>query len=170
MLSRIQQEASIRAATVADAESLAAIYNHYVTGTVVSLEEEAVPAREMARRIEEVGSASLPWLVAELGGQVVGYAYASRWKGRCAYRFSAEISVYVEPTHSRRGIGSMLYAQLFPILRDRGVHAVIGGIALPNAASVALHEKCGLEKVAHFKEVGYKFGRWIDVGYWHRTL
>jgi len=96
--------------------------------------------------------------------------YASKWHGRSAYRFSTEITVYLAPAHVGRGIGSQLYARLFPILRDRGIHAVIGGIALPNEASVALHEKFGLEKVAHFKEVGYKFDRWIDVGSWQGIL
>jgi phosphinothricin acetyltransferase len=124
----------------------------------------------MARRMEEVWSASLPWLVAELGGHVVGYAYASKWKARYGYRFSTEISVYLDAAHGGRGMGSKLYDQLFPMLRDRGVHSAIGGIALPNEASVALHEKFGLEKVAHFKEVGIKFNQWIDVGYRQRTL
>jgi phosphinothricin acetyltransferase len=136
----------------------------------VTFEEEALPPSEIAQRIKVVWSASLPWLVAEVGGQVAGYAYASKWHGRSAYRFSTEITVYVAPAHVGRGIGSKLYGQLFPILRDRGIHAVIGGIALPNEASVALHEKFGLEKVAHFREVGYKFDRWIDVGYWQRIL
>ena len=165
-----REDAMIRAATSADAESVSRIYNHYVTDTVVTFEEETVSPPAMARRIEEVRSASLPWLVAELGGQVVGYAYANRWKERSAYRLSAEITVYLDPAHAGGGIGSRLYGQLIPILRDRRMHAIIGGIALPNAASVALHEKFGLQKVAHFKEVGFKFDRWIDVGYWQCTL
>ena len=81
-----------------------------------------------------------------------------------------EVTVYVAPGHAGRGIGSRLYGELFPILKTRGIHAVIGGIALPNEASVALHEKFGMRKVAHFEEVGFKFDRWIDVGYWQRTL
>jgi L-amino acid N-acyltransferase YncA len=100
----------------------------------------------------------------------VGYASASPWKSRSGYRFSAEITVYVEPGQEGRGIGSALYGALFPMLQARGVHAVIGGIALPNDASVALHEKFGMRKVAHFQETGYKHGRWIDVGYWERIL
>ena len=138
------EDAVSRAATSADAESVSRIYNYYVTDTVVTFEEETVSPSAMARRIEGVRSASLPWLVAELGGQVVGYAYANRWKERSAYRRSAEITVYLDPAHAGRGIGSRLYGQLIPILRDRRMHAIIGGIALPNAASVALHEKFGL--------------------------
>jgi L-amino acid N-acyltransferase YncA len=170
MLNLTEEDSTIRAATLADAEAIAAIYNHYITKTVVTFEEEPVLSSEIAQRMNTIWSASLPWLVAEVGGEVAGYAYASKWNGRCAYKFSAEITVYLAPAQQRRGLGSRLYGQLFPLLRERGMHAVIGGIALPNDASVALHEKCGLEKAAHFKEVGFKFDRWIDVGYWQRTL
>ncbi len=170
MLSNSHEGTTIREAAPADAAAIAGIYNHYVTETVVTFEEEPVPAAEMARRIAEVRSASLPWLVAEEGARVVGYAYATPWRIRTGYRFSAEITVYVDPAHAGRGIGSKLYGRLFPLLQARGVHAVMGGIALPNEASVALHEKFGLRKVAHFQEVGFKFNRWIDVGYWQRTL
>jgi phosphinothricin acetyltransferase len=170
MPSRTDEDATIRAATLADAQAVAEIYNHYITKTVVTFEEEVLPSSAIAERIEGVWSASLPWLVAEMGGQVAGYAYASKWHGRSAYRFSTEITVYLAPDRTGRGVGSRLYGRLFPILRERGIHAVMGGIALPNEASVALHEKFGLEKVAVFREVGFKFGRWIDVGYWQRTL
>jgi L-amino acid N-acyltransferase YncA len=161
---------TILAAEPTDAAGIALIYNHYVEQTIVTFEEQPVSDAEMARRIEDVRSESLPWLVAEEAGRLVGYASSRKWKSRSGYRFSAEITVYVEPGHARRGIGSKLYAQLFPILQARGIHAIIGGIALPNEASVALHEKFGMRKVAHFTEVGFKFGRWIDVGYWQRTL
>lgn len=160
----------IRVAASSDASAIAAIYNHYVTETVITFEEQPVDAAEMSRRIEELQSASLPWQVAEEEDQVVGYAYAAPWKTRSAYRFSVEITVYVAPGKLGRGIGSMLYSQLFAALQTLGVHAVIGGIALPNEASVALHEKFGMEKVAHFREVGFKFNRWVDVAYWERIL
>jgi phosphinothricin acetyltransferase len=124
----------------------------------------------MAKRIADLQSQTLPWLVAEKDGSVIGFAYATPWKTRSAYRFSVEITVYLAPGHGRNGVGSALYQQLFEHLRARGAHSVIGGIALPNDASVALHEKFGLSKVAHFHEVGFKFGRWIDVGYWQLTL
>jgi phosphinothricin acetyltransferase len=161
---------TIREAAAPDSEVIAAIYNHYVAATVVTFEEEPVPVVEMARRIEEVRSASLPWLVAEADGRVVGYAYARPWHARSAYRFSVEITVYLAPAHVGRGIGSKLYGELLPILQARRIHAVMGGIALPNEASVALHEKFGMRKVAQFEEVGFKFDRWIAVGYWQRTL
>jgi phosphinothricin acetyltransferase len=161
---------AIRDATAADAPAIAAIYNHYIRETVVTFEEEPVSGAEIARRVEKVQSASLPWLVAEAGGRVVGYAYAGPWHVRSAYRFSVEITVYLAADQVGRGIGSKLYEALFSRLRARRIHAAIGGIALPNDASVALHEKFGLRKVAHFDEVGFKFDRWIDVGYWQRNL
>lgn len=163
-------KATIRAARGSDAGAVAEIYNYYVNDTIVTFEEEAVAVSEMARRIDEVTSASLPWLVAKFDGRVVGYAYASKWKGRSAYRFSSEITVYLAQAQVGFGLGSRLYAELFPLLQKQDVHVAIGGIALPNPASVALHEKFGMHKVAHFKEVGFKFGRWVDVGYWQRTL
>ena len=161
---------SIRPVTVADAGAVVDIYNHYVNQTVITFEEEAVSADEMARRIQEVGAAGLPWLIATSGAEILGYAYANKWKARSAYRFAVEITVYLDPRQSRRGIGSRLYDQLIPLLGARGIRTLIGVIALPNQASVALHEKFGLEKAAHFKEVGWKFNRWIDVGYWQRNL
>jgi len=170
MLSNSHGGTTIREAAASDAAVIAGIYNHYVTGTVVTFEEEPISVAEIARRIEEVRSASLSWLVAEVDGHVVGYAYARPWNARTAYRFSVEITVYLAPEHAGRGIGSKLYDELFPILQARRIHAVMGGIALPNEASVALHEKFGLRKVAQFEEVGFKFNRWIDVGYWQRTF
>lgn len=160
----------VRPATSADAPAVAAIYNHYVAETVVTFEEEPVAGEEMARRMGEVFNADLPWLVAERAGAVVGYAYATRWRTRSGYRYSVEITVYLEPSCVGQGIGTLLYAGLFARLESLGLHAVIGGIALPNAGSVALHEKFGLAQVAHFRETGFKFGRWIDVGYWERIL
>lgn len=102
--------------------------------------------------------------------QLLGYCYASKWKGRCAYRYSVESTVYLSPDATGKGIGSKLYGTLLAELRQRQFHTVIGGIALPNPASVALHEKLGFEKVAQFRQVGNKFGRWIDVGYWQLLL
>jgi L-amino acid N-acyltransferase YncA len=161
---------TIRAAVIGDAEAIATIYNHYVTNTTVTFEEEPVSPFEIARRMEEVWSSTLPWLVAESDGRIIGYAYATKWKARYGYRFSTEVSVYLDTEHGGRGIGSKLYGDLIPILRQRGIRNIIGGIALPNDASVALHEKFGMEKVAHFKSIGVKFDQWLDVGYWQRTF
>ena len=159
----------IRKVEADDVKVTCDIYNHYAENTIITFEEQTVSVQEMQNRIREV-TTSLPWLVFENNGDVVGYAYASRWKGRCAYRYSVESAVYLSPDVTRRGIGSQLYGKLISILRGRAIHSVIGGIALPNPASVALHEKMGFEKVAHFKEVGWKFNQWIDVGYWELII
>jgi phosphinothricin acetyltransferase len=160
----------IRLAAAPDAAALARIYNHYGRETIVTFEEEPVSDVEMARRLADVQAASLPWLVAQEDGGVVGYACARPWKPRRGYRFSTEVSIYLDASQGGRGLGTLLYAQLLSELRTRGVHAAMGGIALPNDASVKLHEKLGFEKVAHFREVGFKFGAWIDVGYWEKIF
>jgi phosphinothricin acetyltransferase len=159
----------IRPATIADAAAIAAIYNHYVATTTITFEEAAVSESEMATRIDTV-SAHLPWYVCERDGAVVGYAYATPWRVRSAYRFSVETTVYVAPAYAREGIGEQLYRAVIEALRVKEIKVVIGGIAQPNPASVALHEKLGFEKVAHFKNVGRKFERWVDVGYWELQL
>ncbi len=160
----------IRDATVDDAETIASIYKHYVLTTSISFEEDPVPAIDMAGRIADVQATGLPWLAAEVDGAVAGYAYATKWRVRHAYRFSVESSVYLAPARAGQGIGTALYRALLDRLRGGGYHLAIGGIALPNEASIALHEKLGFEKVAHFKEVGFKFDRWTDVGYWQLSL
>jgi L-amino acid N-acyltransferase YncA len=160
----------IRQAIAADARDIAEIYNHYIRETVITFEEEPVSHADIADRIAEVALASLPWLVAEQNGTVEGYAYATKWKSRSAYRFSVETTVYLDPGSTSKGIGTQLYVMLLKHLKGLRLHAAIGGIALPNAASVALHEKLGFHKVAQFPEVGFKFGKWIDVGYWQMTL
>lgn len=160
----------IRAATVADADAIRRIYNHYVANTVITFEEERVSLAEMARRIEAVRAKSLPWLVDELEGAVVGYTYAAPWVARSAYRFTLETTVYLEPAATGEGRGTRLYGELLELLPATGAHSVLGVIALPNPGSVALHEKFGFVEVGHFSEVGLKFDRWIDVGMWQTRL
>ena len=159
-----------RPATTADAAAIAAIYNHYVLNTTVTFEEEAVGVEAMTQRITDTLEAGLPWLVVEEYTVVRGFAYAGKWKSRCAYRQSVESTVYLDRTATGCGLGTRLYASLIARLKSTETHAVIGGVALPNAASVALHEKLGFVKVAHFKEVGRKFDQWIDVEYWELLL
>jgi len=160
----------IRATQASDVKALSEIYNYYVLNTVVTFEEEPVEVADMEQRLSETLEANLPWLVLEDGGEVVGFAYASKWKGRCAYRHSVEVAVYLSHLATSKGYGSLLYSQLFELLRKRSIHVVLGGISLPNDASIALHEKFGMRKVAHFEEVGHKFGNWVDVGYWQGKL
>jgi len=159
----------LRDATPADAAAIAALYAPYVTDTVVTFEETPPDATEIARRLADVQAQGLPWLVAE-DGALLGYAYATPWRTRRGYRFSVEVTVYVAPSHHRRGVGRALYEGLFARLDAAGYHAAMAGIALPNPASVALHEAMGMTQVAHFRETGCKFGRWVDVGYWERRI
>jgi L-amino acid N-acyltransferase YncA len=160
----------IREAVPADAQGICAIYNYYVESTIVTFEEQPVPVQEMESRIREIRDATLPWLVCVEDGVIIGYSYASKWKGRCAFRFSVEGTVYLKQGFYGRGIGSDLYSQVIDRLREKNMHCIVGGIALPNPASVALHEKIGFKKAAHFVEVGWKFNQWIDVGYWELIL
>lgn len=170
MAARHAEPLVVRAAAMADAGEIAAIYNYYIENTVITFEEEAVSSTDMEARIADVQGHGLPWLVAEYEGQVAGYSYASRWKTRAAYRHSVETTIYLRKGLEGRGIGKALYEALLPILRANGIHAVIGGAALPNPASVALHERLGFEQVATFRQVGFKHGRWVDVAYWELVL
>lgn len=160
----------IRSALTSDAEAIVGIYNHYVANTTITFEELPVSVEDMAGRIKDIQAAGLPWLVLEDSGQLLGYAYASKWKTRSAYRYSVEVSVYLKQGIQARGLGSRLYEALFAALVERDIHAAMGGIVLPNEPSVRLHEKFGMKQVAHFEQVGYKFGRWLDVGYWQKVF
>jgi L-amino acid N-acyltransferase YncA len=161
---------TIRPATAVDAERICSIYNHYIATTTISFEEEPVTSNDISQRIADVTAANLPYLVLVENDQLIGYAYATKWRVRAAYRHSVESSVYLDPDHAGKGAGTMLYEALLAELRQRGLHLVIAGIAQPNEASVRLHERLGFIKVAHFSEVGMKFGCWIDVGYWQLKL
>lgn len=160
----------IRLVRAEDYESIANIYNHYVSNTSITFEETTVTITDIQNRVEKSRSTNLPWVVMEISGCIVGYAYATKWKERAAYRFSVESSVYVSEEHHGKGYGTLLYKELLKRLNLLEVNSVIGGITLPNLASVALHEKLGMEKVAHFSNVGFKFGKWLDVGYWQLKL
>lgn len=155
----------IRNATIQDAPSIADIYNYYINHTIITFEEVEVNETEIAERIQAC-QLKYPWLVYEEEGKVIGYAYAGEWKSRCSYKYSVESSVYLDEKSKGKGVGTALYQALLEQLKELKIHAVIGGISLPNEASVRLHEKFGFEKVAHFKEVGNKFNQWVDVGYW----
>jgi L-amino acid N-acyltransferase YncA len=159
----------IRPVLLSDTQSICDIYNEYVKNSTITFEEIPVPMEEMKGRIE-VATQNYPWIVYEIDDKVVGYTYGRRWRDRAAYRNSVETGIYLDSKFVGRGIGTALKKELLRILKERSFHAVISGIALPNTASVALNEKFGFTKVAHFKEVGFKFNRWIDVGYWELIL
>ena len=159
----------IRRVLADDAAAIAGIYNHHVQNTIVTFEETPVDEAAMRGRIADI-DASHAWFVAEVDGRVAGYAYASAWRARPAYRHSVETTVYVANDAIGRGLGTALYGALLSKLTQRGFHCAMGVVALPNAGSVALHERMGFVKVAQLREVGWKLGRWIDVGYWQRML
>jgi phosphinothricin acetyltransferase len=160
---------AIREALPSDAEAICAIYNRHVRETIVTFEEVDISVEEMRGRIANI-SAILPWLIAEQDGEFAGYAYAGRFFDRTGYRFCALSTIYLHDKAQRRGTGYFLYADLLDRLRAKSIHSVVGIIALPNPASVAVHEKCGFKKAGHLTEAGFKFGRWIDVGYWQCLL
>lgn len=159
----------IRVPRVDDAAAICRVYNHYVRDTIVTFATEEISEADMAASIAAV-STKFPWVVWEDEGLVLGYALASEWKSRCAYRFSVETTIYLDPAAGGRGIGTRLYADLLERVACAGHHSALGGIALPNPASVALHEKLGFTKVGHLREVGRKFDRWVDVGYWQKIF
>lgn len=159
----------IRSATSADAESIAAIYNWYIDNTHHTFEEAALSEQDMLLRIEKGGKTS-PWFVIEQDGNIIGYTYAASWKTRTAYRFTRETSVYLQHDCFGQGWGKKLYQHLIDEMRNTPVHVLIAGIALPNEASIALHESLGFKKIGQFIEVGSKFDEFIDVGYWQLTL
>lgn len=161
---------NIRLATLADAAQVAAIYNHYIATSRATFELESVSVAEMENRMRALDRGGYPFLICENDGETAGYAYGQPFKPRAAYRHSIEVSVYIRNGSEGKGVGKMLYDQLFPEILKGDYHAIIAGISLPNEASVRLHEKYGFEKVAHFREVGFKFGRWIDVGYWELLI
>ncbi|UZK69113.1 GNAT family N-acetyltransferase [Sphingomonas sp. S1-29] len=164
---------AIRAAEAGDAAAIAAIYAPFVIGGTVSFETEAPDTRAMRVRIT-ASDGYYPWLVAtnggEGGGGVLGYAYAGRWRDRPAYRYVVETSIYLAGEAQQRGTGRLLYEALIDTLRAQGFTQAIGVLALPNDASITLHEQMGFRRAGVYREVGYKFGRWIDVGYWQCEL
>jgi phosphinothricin acetyltransferase len=149
-----------------DAVACAAIYAPSVEDGPTSFEERAPDAVELADRIE----GSHAWLVAEEGGQVVGFAYACPHRSRPAYRWAVEVSVYVAAGHQGEGHGRCLYEALFANLREHGFRVACAGITLPNEASVALHESLGFEPVGVYRGIGWKAGAWRDVGWWQLEL
>ncbi|HWV15632.1 MAG TPA: arsinothricin resistance N-acetyltransferase ArsN1 family B [Cellvibrio sp.] len=159
---------NIRACEIKDIPSLCEIYNHYIEETVITFEEKAVTTEEMSRRVNSIQQ-SFPWLVCVRDNEVVGYAYASTWKERSAYRHTVEVTVYVKHSGVGKGVGKALYQALLELLKPADYHILLACIALPNEASVGLHEYFGFKKIAHFAEVGRKFNRWLDVGYWQKT-
>jgi phosphinothricin acetyltransferase len=159
----------IRLASEDDARAIAAIYRPVVESTPISFETEPPDEREMRRRIAETMQ-RYPWLVLERAGEVLGFAYASPHRSRAAYQWSVDTSAYVGERFRGQGIGHGLYVSLLALLSKQGFVNAYAGIALPNPASVALHESLGFTPIAVYQNVGYKLGAWRDVGWWQREL
>jgi L-amino acid N-acyltransferase YncA len=159
----------IRMVSEDDSHKICEIYNHYVENTCISFEETPVSIKEMDTRIASIVSA-YPYLVYEMNGEVLGYAYANRWKERSAYRFTAEVTVYIDKDHVGKGIGHQLLEELMTRVRRSNIHVLMAVIAIPNEKSIQLHERFGFKKAGYFTGVGYKNNRWIDVGYWELIL
>jgi L-amino acid N-acyltransferase YncA len=157
----------IREALNSDAQVISEIYNHYILHTWITFETELVSSGEVVDRMEKYKQVG-PYLVYENEGEVIGYAYVSRFRDRKAYENSIESTIYLKNGTEGKGMGFQLYSELLARVSTK-YHVIIAGIALPNDASVKLHEKCGFKMVGHFSEVGRKFGKWIDVGFWQKS-
>ncbi|HLZ85573.1 MAG TPA: arsinothricin resistance N-acetyltransferase ArsN1 family B [Caulobacteraceae bacterium] len=159
----------VRIARESDAAALAAIYAPIVTQTAISFETTPPSVEEMAERVRAT-LRTHPFLVADRGDEVAGYAYAGAHRARAAYQWSTDVTVYVAANARRGGIARRLYAALLATLEAQGFHAAFAGIALPYDPSVAVHEAVGFEPLGVYHEVGFKLGRWHDVGWWRRGL
>lgn len=154
--------ALIRKVTLDDAAAITEVYNRYITDTTVSFETAPLTVEQMAARIAEISS-KYPYFVAETDGEIVGYCYAHPWKERAAYSATLETTIYLRPYNAGKGIGRLLMNHLIEECQAAGFHALIACITADNAASCAFHEKLGFAKCSEFREVGCKFGRWLDV-------
>lgn len=159
----------VRPCTANDITAICTIYNYYIEHTVITFEEIPLTVAQMQERIN-VYTQLYPWLVCEDAGEVVGYAYASKWKERSAYKHTAEVTVYLKHDATQKGYGSALYAELIEQIIAKGCHVLLGCIATPNEPSEKLHARFGFKQVAQFSQVGHKFGRWLDVGYWQKVV
>lgn len=159
----------IRKVEIKDVKEICEIFNHYVLNSISTFEMQEVSIHQMQEKIKGHNS-NLPWLAYIDNGEILGYVKVNDWKSgtynKSAYINTYESSVYIKIGHGRKGIGSVLYKEMFKCLKKLEYYTVIGGIALPNPASVALHENFNFKKVAYFKELGFKFGKRVDVGYW----
>src|SRR5258705_12773150 len=160
---------SIRLATPADAKAILDIYATYIENTSFTFETEVPSTEEFAKRIQTY-LLNWPWLVCEIDGKITGYAYATRHRERTAYQWCTESSVYIQDNFQRAGIARVLYRALFEILRKQGFRNVYAVINLPNDKSVAFHESCGFQYFATYEKVGYKLGKWKNVGWWRLSI
>ena len=160
---------SIRGATSGDAEGILKIYAPYITCTCITFETEVPSIENFRTRIQNI-VINYPYLVGEADGRIIGYAYASRHRERAAYKYSADVSVYIAPEYQGLGIGKTVYGNLFDLLREQGIYTVYAGITLPNDKSVGLHKSLGFTEAGIFHNDGYKFNKWLDVLWMEKPL
>ena len=152
----------IREVCLKDAKDIAEIYNTYIEQTTITFETSPVNEEEMRKRIQDI-SAHYPYFVYEKNGEIIGYCYAHKWKEKKAYNHTAETTIYLKRNQCGKGIGKELMNTLIDACKEKGIHALIACITVPNEASVKLHESLGFQQVSRFYEVGYKFDRRLDV-------
>jgi phosphinothricin acetyltransferase len=160
---------NIRKVTLSDAQRIMEIYNHYILNTVCTFEAEALTEEQVKQRILKYAS-EYPWYVAESDLKVIGYTYASEFVERSAYKYSSEVTIFIDKDYTKGGCGKALLEQLIKDMKTSGYMALISIIAVPNTASVRLHKVFGFENVGRLKKVGYKLERWIDIEYWELLL
>ncbi len=159
----------IRNVHINDAQQLVGIYNYYVLNTIITFDDIPFTIDAFKDKIESIYN-NFPFLVFEEDNKILGYAYASKWREKPAYRHTVETTVYLHHKAQGKQIGTKLYTELLRQLKEQNYHVIIGGLTLPNEASVKLHEKFNFTQVAHYKEVGLKFDKWLDVGFWQLKL
>ena len=160
----------IRKVQLSDAEDIVNIYNYYIENTIISFETLKIDVNEETQRIKKILNNNYPFIVYEEQDMVLGYAYLSKWRERDAYKNTLETSIYVHKDYHNKGIGKILYKELINLGKAQGIHVLIGGMSIPNPQSQKLHEKLGFERVGLFKEVGYKFNKFIDVEFWQLNI
>ena len=158
----------IREAKSKDAKAIASIYNHYILNSAISFEEKPINENIIIERINS--NEKNKWWIYASADELLGYAYSTKWKSRSAYRYTVESSIYLKPNNFRNGIGTALYTKLLESLKKEGFRRVLAGISLPNDSSVLFHENFGFKKVGQLESVGYKFKKWIDIGYWELKI
>jgi L-amino acid N-acyltransferase YncA len=160
---------NIHFACIADIPAILEIYNYYVCHTAISFETEVPDLTAFTERFNNI-AACYPFLVYKENGEILGYAYGGKHRQRQAYKWSVDVTIYLDKDARGRGIGKLLYSNLFDLLKKQGFYTAYAGITLPNEQSVGIHEHFGFKKVAHYNKVGYKRDQWWDVGWWELEL
>lgn len=160
----------IRKAELSDAAAICGIYNYYIENTAVTFETVAIEEAEMKERISDIINSGFPYYVIEVDGKIAGYYYVNRWKDRCAYSSTKEVTIYLQKDMTGKGLGSLLFEHLLKTIDRENTHVLLAGICTPNEGSVKLHEKFGFKQVSHMKQIGRKFDKWQDVGHWELIL